>query len=169
MTEMGLPNGAGIFEVRFNVRIGSLPTILQDEAGGVLLLATCADQAEHAPVVLVVDMEALGHPNPGASATNAMEEVVGFWADPIAAALSRTPRDLVWVQLDSLGGFDVVIPKVTEHGAAASVDWRPLRSLSGRQAHRAEAAFLELFPLVGARLLQRLRQHGWSTNRPSEG
>lgn len=154
MTTAGQPD-PGVSEVRFSASLHALTPIPLDPVGGILWVAAREPaDAEHASVALVVDLASLGHRNDSASATNAMEHIVGRWGAAAAAHLACRLGDVVWVQLDSLGRFDIVLP--TFLGRGARVEWRPLRSLSGRFEACSQHSFLELFPAVGPRLLGQL-------------
>lgn len=99
--------------------------------------------ADASPVVLLADMQSR---NLGASLTNVMEDVLNYVIATKFFGVAR--RDTRWIQLDSMGYIDEVIP---EFGAnpnhVISVSWRPLGS-------RSLDRFLREFGEVGEALIQ---------------
>lgn len=148
---------AVMFEARFDASLNSERPITVEPAGGIVLLAVGRNaDSDQVPVVLVVDLAGLdGGRNDGASATNAMDSIVSHWRGSVAATFACPQGRPVWVQVDSMGRFDIVDPTIFP-GGSVHIDWRPLRSLSGRNAPSSRAAFAELFPGVAVLLLERL-------------
>lgn len=161
-----------VFEARFAASLQTGTPIKVDPQGGIVLLAAGRiDDPEQVPVALVVDLAGLGGRNDGASATNAMEAIVGHWRGSVASTFACPQGRPVWVQVDSLARFDLVIPSVIR-GGAVHIGWRPLPSVSGRSQPSTRAAFAELFPGVAPHLLHRLdaitatvAAYGWPSDR----
>jgi hypothetical protein len=87
-----------------------------------VVIAAYLPEGDAQPVVLLADMQGR---NMGASLTNSMEDVLNY---VIATKFfGKARRDARWIQLDSMGYIDEVIP---EFGAnpnrVMTVSWRPL-------------------------------------------
>ncbi len=145
-----------LYSCRIDVGMRGGMHITEHPGGGIVVLAASERPVAgsmHASfaLVLVADLQALGLPNRGASATNAMDRIVSRFG-VLSARFALPPRTLVWVELDSDGHFDMVYP--TE----GSCVFGPLRSVTGRVRARSIHAFEELFPVLGPALLSRLPQ-----------
>lgn len=142
-----------LYECRFDVGSASSPHFLESPHGGVMVVAAREIVPAGAEVpcalLLVADLDGLGHVNPGASATNVMDSIVARFR-VLAHRFEMDPRMLVWVELDSEGAFDMVYP------AERDVTFGPLRSISGLAPARSAAALRELFPVLGPAVLARL-------------
>jgi hypothetical protein len=142
------------FHMRFSIpHANSQIRTTHDEGDGGIVLVAASNTGEPVGLVLVADTEGLGQENPGASATNCIENIVGAYRETVAQVLGLPESQLVWAELDSMGNFDLVVPA----GVASSctcVQWSPL--LVPGQPPRSLAAFLSKFPTLGSRVLARL-------------
>lgn len=158
---------------RFNAWPGQLEVC---ESGGIVLVARALYDDAHeelrSALCLVVDLEGLRAPNAGASATNAMESVLGRWGGEIARQVDAPLANLIWFQIDSLGFFDHVHP-IWPPGAQCKgisllprhVEWAPLRY--PMKHYRSAEAFLGLWGEHARLLLADLSRELASTATPS--
>ena len=136
VSRWGLPNGyvlgeegSGAIVVGFNVRPD--PSARREaDNGGIVLSAVASDTGtDRLAHVLVVDANSVNAPNAGASATNSMPLIVGKLAGEVCDALRVSPGQTVWVEVDSDGHFDYVLPQwpgVIGAKAPIPVSWGPV-------------------------------------------
>jgi len=98
------------FVRRFNARSSQIE--IRPDGGIVLVARPLFDASEklQSALCLVADLEGLGGTNDWASATNAMEIIIGHFGAEIARYVDAPLVSLIWVQLDSMGCFDYVHP-----------------------------------------------------------
>lgn len=89
---------------------------------GIGILAVGVVQPGLTPLVLLVDLQSL---NKGASLTNSAESVISFFYGRFRAAIV-SPEMIEWVEVDSMGMFDLMTPRWDE-GICSYVDWQPLK------------------------------------------
>lgn len=114
------------------------------------IVAIAAYKPGHPPLVLMVDLQGA---NEGASLTNSADAAVHHVAHTSFAPLGADYRAATWVQIDSDGAFDLMIPlwpmeKPLQGPQLGhpSVSWRPLRH---NERARTLDAFLSAYPVVG--------------------
>lgn len=145
-----------LYSCRIDVGVRGGIHLTEHPQGGIAVLAAserpvAGSMDASLALVLVADLEALGLPNRGASATNAMDWIVSRFG-VLSARFALPPRMMVWVELDSDGHFDMVFP------GSSTCAFGPVRSISGRAPSRSIRAFEELFPVVGPAVLSLLPQ-----------
>ena len=86
--------------------------------------------------ILLMDMQ---HLNSGASLTNVAEHVINFTHKNWLQYLGVSIEDARWVELDSVGAFDVMSPVVLD-GKCMNVNWRPLINAQGSRTLEAFVA-----------------------------
>lgn len=143
-----------LYSCRIDVGMRGGMLITEHPQGGIAVLAAserpvAGSMETPLALVLVADLEALGLPNRGASATNGMDWIVSRFR-VLGSRFEMPPRMLVWVELDSDGHFDMVFP------GTSTCEFGPLRSISGRAPSRSIGAFEELFPVLGPAVLSLL-------------
>ena len=122
----------------------------REPASGTGIVSATGFKPGQPALVLMVDLQSL---NSGASLTNSAEAAVHHVAHMAFEPLGADYRSASWVQLDSDGAFDLMVPRWPMdkplHGpqlSHPSVDWRPVRH-NGRT--RTLDAFLSSFPGLG--------------------
>jgi hypothetical protein len=132
-------------------------TTADDADGGILLVAASTNMPGWLDlgVVLVVDADGLGLVNPGASATNCITSIVGAYREIVSQVLDHHETHLVWVQIDSMGNCDQFRPDGVG-SLCNSVTWTPMPGV-GAAPPRSVAAFLQAYPVVSGRLLERVQ------------
>lgn len=132
------------------------------------IVAVTAYKPGERPLVLMLDLQAA---NEGASLTNSADAAVHHVAHTSFEPLGADYRAAIWVQVDSDGAFDLMIPlwpmgKPLQGPQLSppSVSWRPLRH---NDRARTLDAFLAAYPAVGpaawgeaAEFLKSLQQPG---------
>lgn len=113
-----------------------------------IYLVAARHSVEQPPLVLLADVDALGLPNVGASATNAAEVVIYRWCEDLAAHFGCESSDLEWVEYDSMAQFDRIVP--TREG----VRFEPL--LAPGSTPRTRAAFDLAYPALAGDLMRQL-------------
>ena len=124
---------------RFNVDSGR--GIYESPSGGIVLEASRLDLGDSVvALALVADLSGVdGGRNWGQSLTNCLDTVIQTYRDTIMETLGA--EDVLWIELDSLGGFDQVIPDFS--GARPSLHWQPI--VSGLDSGRTEKDFIFFF------------------------
>jgi hypothetical protein len=144
-------------QARFSVesRVG----LRERPDGGLFLDASRIDLGDEAvALALVADLSGLdGGRNCGNSATNAMGTILTNYCEEVVRTLSV--KAIIWVELDSMGCFDIVFCPPT--GNLAELDWTPL--LSGAHDGRTEADFVAMFGPVAQRAMANVRRAVRST------
>lgn len=118
---------------------------------GAGILAVSAFRHGTAPLVLLADLQSL---NTGASLTNAASAAVAFvGATALQGALGVDPSSAAWVEIDSEGCFDLILPLWPfssplrqQRPALPHVSWAPLRH---NDRVRTLDAMLAKFPEIG--------------------
>lgn len=134
------------------------PLILDDPGGGIVLAASQLPplDGERRAVALIVDVQALGLPNPSAAAANCLEQVIGYFAPILVQEYDLAPDSRIhWIKVDSIGAFDVARPEFAlgaRRYQRVSVVCTPLRCAPG--APRTVAAFRAVFREVAETLLR---------------
>lgn len=117
-----------IFTRRFTIHLPC--SVVEAEHGGIVLAAMASgDGAARLAHVLVVDVNCVGAPNAGASATNGMETIVGKLSGDLCEALRVIPSRTVWAAVDSDGHFDYVTPQwpmIVGKNKPIPVSWGPV-------------------------------------------
>lgn len=141
---------------RFAVPVaGQAPVESSD--GGLALAAVALDSG--AVLALVADLEAIGLANAGASATNAIGEILAFFWPRLCRFLEVEEQDVIWVEWDSAGKFDALVPvRDPRHSLSIHPNWRPLRSGMTQGAGRELADFVALFGSPGVELVEMVRE-----------
>lgn len=127
--------------------------LFEHPGGGIALEVTKLDGGEggRAALALVADLAGVaGGRNTGMSATSSLGQILSAYHRTILQALSV--EHVLWVEIDSLGCFDLVRPHFRNE--AVTVEWQPL--LSGWHAGRTLADFLGLFGSVGDEIFRNL-------------
>jgi hypothetical protein len=111
-----------------------------------IAVAACTPAGE-APLILMADMQ---YRNSGSSLTNSIEAAMNH----VIATMffGQAPRDAHWIQLDSIGYFDEVLPAYGfDENRVVDVTWRPI---GDRTADR----FIREFGEKGEAVLQRITE-----------
>jgi hypothetical protein len=133
---------------RFTTRLDGSPAIEASADGGILLSAVPVRTLDHDDLfalVLLADVTVSGAENPGASVTNSVDLILREFAGEIAMFAHCPIQHILWIELDSAGNFDHLLPSWPAETAAGTrperVDWAPLHSpTKGRRTARAFTA-----------------------------
>lgn len=136
---------------RFTVTPGC--GLFEQHCGGIALEARKLELGDGSvALALIADFAGVDDGrNMGMSATSSLELIVRRYNQTILDSL--VVDRVIWVEIDSLGGFDLVLRGATALGT--QIEWQPL--LSGWNPGRTRADFIALFGCVGQEMLHSLR------------
>lgn len=152
------PEQQAHLQARFSVEART--GLREQPDGGIFLDASRIELGDDAiAMALIADLAGVdGGRNYGFSATSSAASVISRYRDVIIESLGA--RDVVWIELDSMGCFDHVVHHT--EGGVEGMDWRPL--LSGMHAGRTEADFTALFGHVAERAMVNVRRAASMSN-----
>lgn len=141
---------------RFIVRgAGQAPVEASD--GGIALAAVALDSG--AVLALVADLEAIGCPNLGVSATNAIGEILAVFWPRLCLLFGVDEQAVIWIEWDSAGKFDALVPiRDARRSLTIHPNWRPLRSGVTHGAGRELVDLIALFGKPGGDLVEMVRE-----------